>query len=160
MTNELTFQDHVENLSAPLRRQHDLVMEVLSDGDVVLKNDVIRFRFFPGWPKDPYLHVSVSYADPTVLGKETYFEFWRYINFNDAWVSFPSTWDWDGARLTRVRGGPYSFIGSPYQVLEALAFLGSHGARLFEPDREHIREFMAWVDEENRRYSERVSRRT
>ena len=156
---EPTFQEHAEQLSAKLCAQRGLTFCTLPDGDATLTNDLMRIRVFPGWPKDPYVHVSITYTDKSLLGQHTYFELWRYVRFRDAWSSFPMTWHWDGERQLRARGRPYSHIGSPYQLLEAFVFLATHCGPLFEPDREHLREFAAWMDDEQRRYNERVSRR-
>ena len=94
--SDLSFRDHVEFLSTGLREKYDLVVEQIEndrDGDVVLKNDIVRIRLFPGWPRDPYVEASsISYSDPDILAPKKYFELWRYIDYSNAWHFFPTRW--------------------------------------------------------------------
>ena len=159
MTTEPTFLEHANYLSRYLRERYDLTIRSLPDGDVELKNEVLRMRIFPGWPKDPYVHVTLYFSDPTIVGRHASFELWRYIRYRSAWASFPTTWHWDGQRQQRSRDKAYSFVGSPFLLLEAFVFLGTQCQPLFEPDRSHLRAFADWMDEEQRRYNERVSRK-
>ncbi len=161
MTKERTFGEHVEFLSSHLRAKYDLVAregEGDSAGQVVLQNDTVSVKFFPGWPKDPYVEVYVAYAGPETLGGEKYFELWRYIDYTDSWSFFPIRYS--GGRDTNVHklNREYAYPGSPFLVLELVAFLGFFGQLILDPDRKHLQGFMAWKKERDREYNERVSR--
>ena len=160
MSDDRSFEADVEYLSRPLRRDFGLSLEVLPDGDVVLRNDVVRLRLFPGWPRDPYVSMTVSYADPEILGKPKYFELWRYIAYRDAWPYFPVTWPEGPSTVSTDRDRRYSYIASPILLLEIFVFLATQAAPVLLADREHVQAFMAWVVEQDRLYNLRVGNRT
>lgn len=158
MSTEISFFDHVEYLSIPLREKFGL--SILKDSDdpdgvVVLQNDVVKIRFFPGWPRDPYVNVSVSYADSRILESREYFELWRYANFADgADVLMPIS-RWHGG----IRNSNYSFVGSAFQVLETIVFLATFGDPILIGNRAKLKEFLVWCDEKDREYNSRTIRR-
>ncbi len=155
---DLEFREHLGVLSKPLRRLYGL--ELGSESEAVLQNDIVRLKFSPGWPKDPYVSVpAVSYTDSTLLGDAKYFELRRYVDFTEAWHFFPTVWPNGRTRYRQVKPNAHSYIASPLQVLELVVFLAERGKAILTADRDEIDTFMAWVVDQDRQYNDRVSQK-
>ena len=144
-------------LSAHLRKKHALEVQELSDGShgtVILANKDVKFRLFPGWPKDPYVEVSVSFTDPDVLGSEKSLRLWRFIHFSDGWdffpIRYPNGYQTNFEELNRN----YLFVGSPFLLQEIFAFLTALGQPLFEVNRSVLKDFLRWQAQKNREYND------
>lgn len=163
MATEPTFEDHVRYLSSHLRDRYDMRVESSRDDVVYLKNDIVAVRFFAGEPRDSFVHANVSYADKSLLGPDRKsFEMWRYVDYCDARSLFPIR------RPAEKSEGPlinhlgmnrtYAFIGSPLMLLEIMNFLQVHADPILRADREEVESLVAWIEERDREYNERMSR--
>lgn len=151
--NPITFREHIGNLSPYLRKKYNLSISERSDSDIDLANDHVILRFCKGNIREPYVALSISYKDPSILGETKWILIEDYISYLKAWeMYFPSSIDVGESHSI------YSSIGSSYQVLELIIFLGALGKPLIEGDQKVIQKFIHWMFERNRNYSEKMSK--
>ena len=151
MPSERSFRDHLDVLSQHLRSQHGLT---LHETDSVLANERIQLHFFPGWPKDPYVEVHVSFPGSDALSPETYFELRRYVDYVDGWDYFPIRYPHRKSTQLTDCDREYLFPGSPHLIQEYVAFLSAHGEPLFAATQTHLDEFMAWKRKQDKEYND------
>jgi len=58
-----------------------------------------------------------------------------------------------------TRNRTYSYVASPFILLEHFAFLAASCDALFQPDAEHLQALAVWITEQDRIYNERVTRK-
>ncbi len=159
--NGPSFRSHIEALSHALREKYELKIENARDDSnefVTLVNDFVAIKFFAGWPRDPYVDVSISYVKQNLPEKTKSFELWRFIDYVDGWHFFPVTWPSGKNDLAPDRNSDYSFVGSPFQILETLSFLAAFAEHLLGQEFDWLREFSEWLDQKDRDYNEQMTK--
>ena len=149
-----SFKEHIEYLSTHLRSKYDMVLEETPEGNVGLRNDVVVIKFHEGNDREPYVGLSISYLDSSILGQEKWFLLEDYVSYLGAREAF-----FPVSSLEENRQPYYYNIGSPFQILEIVIFLTLHSELLLKGNCEKVQAFMEWMFERNRKYSEKMSKK-
>jgi hypothetical protein len=115
------FTDDVERLSQHLCRAYPLTFEIDRER-VLLKNDILAVRFYPGDVRDSFVSASIQDTAKRYISYPMDLRLYADYLSVDA-VYFPTA-------VNQAKPHPFRYHGSPIQIVEYVVFLGSHCGEL------------------------------